>query len=109
MLAKPLFGAIALSTLLGLTACATDPTTHGTTNSESFVPKDDATLNESVTQAVSRVPGLDSRNLNISTLNGVVSLTGRAATRAQAQDAIEAARHVPGVQTVDYDIDVEQP
>lgn len=68
-----------------------------------------SSLDEQVRQAVHSVPGVDAQNLNVMTRDGVVTLSGRTATRDQAQEAIEAARHVPGVQKVDYDIQVDEP
>lgn len=103
MRTQHIFGGIILSASLLLGACATD-TTSGTTEG----PVNDAALTNSVTQAVHGVPGVNASDLNVSIQNGVVTLRGRTQTRTQAQDAIEAARHVPGVQKVDYDISVDE-
>ena len=100
---RPILSGIIVSAALVLSACATDNTTGSATTSV-----DDATLNNNVTYAVHGVPGIESSDLDVSTRRGVVTLSGRTDTRAQAQDAIEAARHVPGVRTVDYDINVDE-
>lgn len=100
---RNLFRPLILSALLALSACATDttsPTPSGAPN--------DSTLNQQVTQAVQTVPGVGTDDLSVSTRNGVVTLKGKTETRTQAQDAIEAARHVIGVIKVDYDINVDQ-
>ncbi len=102
MYPKSLLSGIIFSLVIALSACATDTTTKSAT------ALDDATLNDNVAYAVRGVPGVESGDLSVSTSYGVVTLTGRTDTRAQAQDAIEAARQVPGVQKVDYDINVDE-
>lgn len=102
MYSKSIFGAITLCVVLILGGCATDTIT-GTASSG----LDDTSLNKQVSQAVRGVPGVGNDDLKVSTHNGIVTLRGRTQTRTQAQDAIEAARHVPGVKTVDYDIHVD--
>lgn len=103
MYSKPLLSGLIFSVAMALSACASD------TTSRSANALDDATLNDNVTYAVRGVPGVEASDLSVSTSHGAVTLTGRTDTRAQAQDAIEAARQVPGVQTVDYDINVDEP
>lgn len=100
---RPLVTGILFSAVMVLSACATD-----TTTGSAHVPADDATLNDNVTYAVQGVSGIETTDLNVSTSRGVVTLSGRTDTRSQAQDAIEAARNVPGVQKVDYDINVDE-
>ena len=99
-----LMRALIVSASLAVAACATD-TRHDQTD---ISPLNDNVLNDNVTYAIQKVPGVRSEDLNISTRDGVVTLTGRTQTRMQAQDAIEAARHVPGVRKVDYDINVDE-
>lgn len=94
---------LAISTLLSLTACATDTTPGATVTSY-----DDALVNQQVIRAVRAVAGVDMADMTVSTRDGVVILKGRTTTRKQAQEAIEAARHVPGAKKVDYDISVDQ-
>lgn len=102
MYPKHLFSGIIVSSALLLGACATEPTRGSATSTGS-----DASLNSNVAQAVQRVPGVGPDDINVSSQDGVVTLRGRTQTRTQAQEAIEAARHVPGVQKVDYDIHVD--
>lgn len=105
MLNKHVLSGILVSLTMLLGACATDSTSMG---SATTAPTD-ATLTNSVTDAVNAVSGVNRNDLNVSVQQGVVTLRGQTHTRAQAQDAIEAARHVPGVVKVDYDISVDEP
>lgn len=66
----------------------------------------DATINANVIQAISQASGTGAANLQVTTLNGVVTLRGVADTQLIAQTDVQAARQVPGVQRVDYDIKV---
>ena len=103
MHSKILFGGVALSLALLVGGCATEPFDGTATNQTS-----DASLKENVAQAVQQVPGISPTDLHVTTQNGVVNLRGRTRTRTEAQNAIEAARHVPGVEKVDYDIQVDE-
>ncbi|NYT77318.1 BON domain-containing protein [Alcaligenaceae bacterium] len=67
---------------------------------------DDTTINAQVQAAVLGVPGVHANNIQIDTYEGVVKLRGKVDTQAAAQNAIQAARQVAGVKSVDYDIDV---
>lgn len=66
----------------------------------------DATINANVLAALSRVPSGQGTNVQVSTYNGIVTMRGVADTRAIAQSYVQTARQVPGVQRVDYDIQV---
>lgn len=103
MTRQSLLSGIILSITMVLGACATD-----TTRQTSSTAPSDTSLNASVTEAVNGVQGVQPNDLTVSTKRGVVTLTGRTQTRTQAQNAIEAARHVPGVEKVDYDINVDE-
>jgi osmotically-inducible protein OsmY len=80
---------------------------RGTENGVAAVSNDSA-INANVLAALSRVPPDRNTNLQISTYNGVVTLRGVTDTIAIAQDNVQAARQVPGVQRVDYDIQVHR-
>lgn len=122
--------AIALATTLALAACVvpnkpdrtavetTYPETaqtqaaanspyyyRGTENGVAAV-NNDAAINANVLTALSRLPQHSGTNLQVSTYNGVVTLRGVTDTTAIAQDNVQTARQVPGVQRVDYDIQV---
>ncbi|HUH39392.1 MAG TPA: BON domain-containing protein [Castellaniella sp.] len=66
----------------------------------------DATINANVLAALSRIPSGQGTNVQVSTYNGIVTMRGVADTRAIAQSYVQTARQVPGVQRVDYDIQV---
>lgn len=66
----------------------------------------DAVINVNVISAVSAVPGLRNSNLQVGTLHGVVSLRGTVDSRAAAESAVQAARQVPGVRSVNYDLQI---
>lgn len=66
--------------------------------------QDDATISSRVQAAVLSVPGIHAQNLQISTYDGIVTLRGTAATDVAARNAVQAARQVPGVKSVDYDM-----
>ncbi len=68
---------------------------------------DDATINTNVQAAVIGVPGVHANEVQVSTYEGVVKLRGKVDTQKAAQNAIQAARQVQGVKTVDYDMDVK--
>lgn len=99
---RSLFATLALASVLAVAGCASDHAGRSTASAQ-----DDAALNSAVQDAVRDSPGVDTSGVRVSTHNGVVTLSGRAPTQGAAQDAIEAARHVPGVRKVDYDIKVD--
>jgi hypothetical protein len=66
----------------------------------------DASIRANVVQAISRVSGTGTTNLQVMTSNGVVTLRGVADNQAIAQSDVQAASQVPGVLRVDYDIQV---
>jgi len=65
---------------------------------------DDASISNRVQAAVLSVPGIHPRNLQVSTYEGVVTLRGTAASDVAARNAVQAAREVTGVRSVDYDL-----
>lgn len=78
---------------------------RGTENGVSAV-NGDAAINANVITTLSRLPKQEGTNIQVSTYNGVVTLRGVANTSQVAQSNVQAARQVPGVQRVDYDIQV---
>lgn len=87
----------------------TNPTYYRGTESGMTATNNDASINANVMNAVSSVPGLRASNIQVTTLNGNVSLRGTADNQMVAQNVIQAARQVPGVQRVDYDLRLLQP
>lgn len=99
--------AILIVAASGLTACAVQPAQtyyRGTTSSEAPA-SNDASITANVVAAVHASSG-GATNLQVTTLNGIVSLRGTADSRQVAENDVQAARRVPGVQRVDYDIQV---
>lgn len=67
---------------------------------------DDAAISSRVHTAVLGVPGIHANHLQVSTYDGVVTLRGSASHETAARNAVQAARQVTGVRSVDYDIQV---
>lgn len=83
------------------------PTNYrGTESGAANVGNNDAIINSNVINALSSVPGLQASSLQVGTLHGIVTLRGTVANQAAAQSAVQTARQVPGVQTVNYDLQV---
>lgn len=99
---KSLLAILVMGSALTLGGCAAD---HNTRNTASY--QNDASLKQAVSTAVRGTPEADTSGVIVSVDNGVVTLSGHAPNQMAAQDAIEAARQVPGVKKVDYDINVE--
>jgi osmotically-inducible protein OsmY len=68
----------------------------------------DASINANVVAAVAAVPRTQATNIQVTTYNSIVSLRGVADSQLVAQNIVQAARQVPGVQSVNYDIQVLQ-
>lgn len=79
---------------------------RGTQSGAAVVGNSDAMINANVINAISSVPGLQTSNLQVGTLQGIVTLRGSVASQAAAQSAVQAARQVPGVQSVNYDLQI---
>lgn len=69
--------------------------------------QEDASITSRVQAGVLGVPGIHANNIQVSTYNGVVTLRGTASTQAAARNAVQAARQVMGVRTVEYDLKVQ--
>ncbi len=76
---------------------------HARTNAQYH---DDASISSRVQAAVLGVPGVHANTLQISTYDGVVTLRGSASHETSARNAVQAARQVTGVRSVEYDIEV---
>lgn len=92
----------------GESITASPPPTYyrGTESGMAVVSPNDAAINANVVSAVSAVPGMQTSNIQVGTLNGIVTLRGTVSSQAAAQSAVQAARQVPGVRSVDYDLQV---
>lgn len=90
-----------LAAVLSLSACAGDPTPPA-----SAMLTDDVSITSNVEAAVIAVPGVHSPATQVQTTDGVVNLRGTAANQVAARNAVQAARQVPGVKRVEFDIRV---
>jgi osmotically-inducible protein OsmY len=61
---------------------------------------DDMTISTKVKIELIADPALGALRLDVSTLGGVVTLTGTVASQAEADRAVAAAKRVPGVRAV---------
>lgn len=68
---------------------------------------EDASISSRVQTAVLAVPGMYPQGLEVSTYEGVVTLRGYAGNETAARNAVQAARQVTGVRSVDYDVQVQ--
>jgi osmotically-inducible protein OsmY len=68
---------------------------------------DDTVLTTKVKAAVFNEPSLKSAEINVETFKGVVQLSGFVNSRADINKAVEIAREVPGVKSVDNDMRVK--
>ncbi|WP_158618377.1 BON domain-containing protein [Candidimonas sp. SYP-B2681] len=92
---------IVTAAALAVSACAGNPTQRA--NAEY---SDDTSINAKVQAAVLGVPGIHADTIQLTTQDAVVTLRGTAANTLAARNAVQAARQVDGVKTVDYDIKV---
>lgn len=100
MSSSKLYSALVAAAIV-LGGCAGDPTPRASAQYQ-----DDASINTNVEAAVVSVPGVHANNMQVSTYEAVVTLRGTAENTLAARNAVQAARQVPGVKKVDYDIKV---
>jgi osmotically-inducible protein OsmY len=107
---KPIgYLAVSVCLVIGLAGCESWPFTQrsdsGTSRSKATV--DDATLTSRVNTALARdVPIPQPATVNVTTANGVVTLTGMVDSEATKQRAEIAAKKVDGVKSVQNNIGV---
>ena len=85
--------------LVGLAGCASPGGT-------SFF--DDAGTTMKVKQAIYNEPSLKVMNISVTTVDGVVELTGTVKNKGQGMKAVQVARKVEGVKRVKSDLTVEK-
>lgn len=68
---------------------------------QSAQPVDDTWITTKVKTEMATAKGVPGRDISVETTNGVVALTGTVDTQAEADKAIDVARHVKGVTRVD--------
>ena len=104
---KMQFAAIALGVSLALTgfapAFAADVANGGTDMSakSSQHPVDDTWITTKVKAELIKTPGIKSGDIDVTTKNGLVTLSGTVNSKAQVQKAIALTKSVRGVKTVD--------
>ncbi len=67
---------------------------------------DDAAITTKVKSAMAMDKEVASRNISVTTNDGVVHLSGVAHSRAEAQKAVQLARNVAGVRSVQNEIEI---
>ncbi len=100
-----LFKTLLLATTVVLSGTAvasvqTDPA--GNAESQQYLS--DAAVTAQVKSALLGQKNLDALDINVSTRNGVVQLSGFAGSSAQISQAVEVARNVRGVREVKNDL-----
>lgn len=90
------FLAVALATTLG---CASTSTKEGTGE---YV--DDTVITTKVKAAIFNEPSLNSSEINVETFKGTVQLSGFVKYQADIDKAVEVARSVNGVKSVNNDM-----
>jgi len=97
------FSAIFLTILLVFfMGCTSTPKQEGT--GEYF---DDSVITTKVKAAIFNEPSLKSSEINVETFKGVVQLSGFVNSRADINKAVEVARKVGGVKSVNNDMRVK--
>lgn len=97
------FSAIFLTILLVFfMGCTSTPQQEGT--GEYF---DDSVITTKVKAAIFNEPSLKSSEINVETFKGVVQLSGFVNSRADINKAVEVARKVGGVKSVNNDMRVK--
>ncbi len=66
----------------------------------------DSILNFEVERRIERETGLDGSGINVKTSDGVVTLSGRAASRAARRLAEKVAQRVPGIKAVTSEVEI---
>jgi len=90
---------------VGLAACSTSPNVTGST--ENWL--DDSWITTKVKTDLATAPGVSSTAISVSTVAGVVQLSGFASSQAEIDAAVKTARSVSGVKSVKNDLRVRAP
>jgi osmotically-inducible protein OsmY len=86
----------------GLLGCAATSTSESTGQY-----LDDTAITAKVKTAIFEQPTLKSAEINVETFKGVVQLSGFVSSQANANTAVDTARHVAGVTSVKNDMRVK--
>lgn len=88
--------------LMSFLGCASTRTSEGTGE---YI--DDSVITARVKAAIFDEPGLKVREINVETFKGVVQLSGFVSSQASIDRAVELARGVPGVKSVQNGMQVK--
>lgn len=70
---------------------------------------DDARIAARLEDIIRSTPAIAAGSIQGHSVDGELTLRGRLPRRDTAQELIEAARHIPGVKKVNYDIELDEP
>ncbi len=95
--------AVSLSPVACYAESMTDTVTSGASNGMQTVTTaaSDTAITTQVKAALAAKPGMSSMAIGVTTTNGVVELDGKVKTADQLKDAIDVAKKVNGVKSVD--------
>jgi len=111
-ISSKLMSAAAVAAALGLAlpAVAAGSPTYNSSPSSSMKTPGSVTSDDDITKQVksqlSSMSNLKDANINVSTMEGKVTLTGTVASKDEENAAKSAAKGVPGVKKVDDDLSV---
>jgi hyperosmotically inducible protein len=94
--------ALTLTVPLGSVACGA-----AATRANVSAPVDDATITARVKVALANEKGMDPGRIDVQTLQGVVTLTGKVKTKDDESKAVAAARSIRGVTNVKSSLQIE--
>ena len=101
-----LVAAFALPAFVFINGCKSTEPRSATAPAQ--IATDDAALAARVKQALAADPGLRSLPMSVATYRGVVQLSGSVDSDVQIQKALAVTRAVPGVQSVNNDLQLRQ-
>ena len=82
---------------------------QSTTDAKSDTPATDAALSEKVRQALVSEHGLNARDLQVNTRNGVVTLSGKVEEKSDQERMLLVAMSIDGVRSVVSNLVVDRP
>jgi len=85
------------------------PPVQSTTDAKSDTPATDSALTEKVRQALINEHGLNTRDLQVATRNGVVTLSGKVDEKSDQERMMLVAMSIDGVRSVVSNLVVDRP
>ena len=102
LLVSTLGAALALGSFTSVWAAGTTPATAtATAQDESAQPGTDTWITTKVKSALMTTKGIPSTDISVTTVNGVVTLTGVVDSKIQVKKAVAVAKSIDGVHEVD--------